>query len=290
MAKVRGAAEWRVLTRRDLGGFDGYATRAVLYAMEHGGVGRITNRGHAFLRAPDGRTMSVSPSSRKSKQVIEINVRKLFGNGEEISNSEEEEVVTETTPQEKEDATTATVSMIEPTIHCTVKGCPAVFVTEGARYSHLYSAHHVCKEPGCMFAHDRTQSVAAHHRIVHEGVRPRSVGAQKAARARMEGLAEAQRLAAERLEAERLEEAQQPAEEEPEPEPQFGEPEPEDAEVVIAGAVRRILTDTREAVEAMEVMAAKYRERVNELEQENKELRTALESVRSTIQSLLTTE
>lgn len=69
---------WRVLTRRELNAFDDSARDAILYAMDHGAVGRISTNGHAILRAPDGRTMSVTRNSNKSKQVVSINVRRLF--------------------------------------------------------------------------------------------------------------------------------------------------------------------------------------------------------------------
>lgn len=60
--------EYRRLKRGDLTGFDKTATALVLEASEHGWIGRLSSKGHAIMRAPDGETtMSVSRDSLRGR-------------------------------------------------------------------------------------------------------------------------------------------------------------------------------------------------------------------------------
>lgn len=55
------------LTRLDLKAFDKRAADLVLETMEYGWLGRVSSKGHAILRAPDGQTtMSVARDSDRS--------------------------------------------------------------------------------------------------------------------------------------------------------------------------------------------------------------------------------
>jgi hypothetical protein len=59
---------WRVLTRQDLPAFDNEAASIVLDASEMGWLGRISTKGHAIMRAPDGNTtISVSRDSSRGR-------------------------------------------------------------------------------------------------------------------------------------------------------------------------------------------------------------------------------
>lgn len=181
---------WHRLTRRDLTSFDDHATSTVLAAMERGGVGRISTKGHAILRNPKtGETMGVAPSSNKSKQVIAIRLRKLFP---ESDTTPDESASTRTIPAPREPINNNTHAQVsaqdqaeatEPTLSCTNKRCDAVFVTEGARYSHVNSKHVVCAKPGCLASFDDNRARVAHEGIVHEGRKPRAEGKAKAAAA-----------------------------------------------------------------------------------------------------------
>ena len=162
MAKNRGVQQWRVSTRRDLAGFDDNATNAVLFAMARGGVGKISTTGHVMLRNRKGDVMGVSRDLSKSKQVVAIQLRNLFG-----------ESVVEAKSPAPEATTTVLVAPVErQTLACYDPGCSETFTTEGARYSHAYSAHHVCPEPGCTFTRDKEQAVTGHYMIVHQGHKP----------------------------------------------------------------------------------------------------------------------
>lgn len=82
---------WTRLTRRDLAGFDDDAVKAIQYATERGALGKISNRGHVMLRNRDGQIMAVTRNSTKSKQVVMVNVKKLFGEAEQEHNHGKED-------------------------------------------------------------------------------------------------------------------------------------------------------------------------------------------------------
>ena len=160
---------WRRLTRRDLMNFDDVSTDAVLTAMDRGGVGRISSKGHAILRAPGGATMSVSPNSNKSKQVTAIRVRKLFP---ETNDKPQAAPQPPPAPNNTNQAE-ATMPKPDKSIACTNPTCDETFATEGALYAHVNSKHVVCPAPGCLYSRDSNRGVVPHHRIVHLGLAPR---------------------------------------------------------------------------------------------------------------------
>lgn len=167
---------WGTLTREDLRDFDGYSTKAVLTAVERGAVGRRSSRGHIILRSPDGRTMSVSRSSNKSKHVVRQQLDRLFP---EPPPPPKEEPVT--IPANMRPANSAT-NPPRPGVWlaCPVKGCGRTFPTEGGRYSHIDKEHERCKEEGCDAVSMNRIGAATHHRLAHEGWKPRK-GTGKAA-------------------------------------------------------------------------------------------------------------
>lgn len=60
-------SEWMPLSRADLTAFDDYMTNIVMEYMSLGWVGKMSKKGHAVLRAPDGKTTtSVSRSSSRA--------------------------------------------------------------------------------------------------------------------------------------------------------------------------------------------------------------------------------
>lgn len=163
-----GKANWYKLTRSDLATFDDIATNVILYAMERGGSGRISRKGHAILRGPNGGTMSVPRDGNRSQQVLEGTVRKMF----DSEPNESPTPVGGPTPEQRIAAIQDRI-IPNPQLHCLEPSCEAVFVTEGARYSHIHERHNVCPFPGCSFTRDWKPAVVSHHRIVHEGFRPR---------------------------------------------------------------------------------------------------------------------
>lgn len=62
------AEKWTRLTREDVPGFDKTMTEIVLEMGEHGWVGRLSSKGHAIMRAPDGvTTHAVSRDSLRGR-------------------------------------------------------------------------------------------------------------------------------------------------------------------------------------------------------------------------------
>jgi len=69
------------VSRSDLKGFDGEATRLILWAQEQGARVRISNRGHAIIYGPNGGSASVSSKSKARNRAGKNNaagVRRLF--------------------------------------------------------------------------------------------------------------------------------------------------------------------------------------------------------------------
>lgn len=62
------------LTKADLRGFDAESTKLILWAMEQGATGKVSNRTHAILRGPSGRTTAV-PRKMKSMNRADRNTR-----------------------------------------------------------------------------------------------------------------------------------------------------------------------------------------------------------------------
>lgn len=158
---------WKTLNRDDLKSFDDHQTKAVLYAMSKGGVGRVSNNGHAIIRNQQGQTMSVSRSAggRRKPNVANDLVR-LFG-----APIEDEGRRSKATGSSSSVTPTPDVEPYAATLECPASACPAVFATEGARYAHVQQKHpHTCDECGAAFATSKGRS--GHRRIVHEGARP----------------------------------------------------------------------------------------------------------------------
>lgn len=167
-----GRSSWGTLTRTELRAFDEDQTKAILYAMDHGGVGRISNSGHAIIRNQQGQTMSVSRSSGgRRKQNVAADLCRLFGAPDEVL---DREATTKAQPNAPEPVQLTAVSTTEdsPVLGCPAKGCGATFVTEGARYTHVDQLHWKCQEPGCEFVGRVAQSVVLHHTRVHRGINP----------------------------------------------------------------------------------------------------------------------
>lgn len=68
--------------RRDLRRFDADARKLLLWAQDQGAVIKISRRGHAIVRAPDGQgTASVPPNQKmqcRTAQNSRAAVRRLF--------------------------------------------------------------------------------------------------------------------------------------------------------------------------------------------------------------------
>lgn len=161
---------WRTLTRTDLKTFDDHMTKAVLYAMENGGVGRISARGHAIIRNTSGQTMSVSRSAggnRKANAAADL--CRLFG---APVDNDQPPTIDKRAHANGVAVTSGSGAPDEPTLECPLAVCDAVFVTEGARYSHIETQHHKCTEPGCDYVSASRRGVAPHRRIAHEGHKP----------------------------------------------------------------------------------------------------------------------
>lgn len=155
---------FKKLRRTDLRTFDTRSQTIILEAMERGGQGRISTKGHAILRSPNGMTMSVSRNTaagNRSFQNMEADFRRCFGD----------------LPMEKESATQGSLASAlpdlvqrEPDLECPIASCEAVFVTEGARYDHVHKMHYPCKEPGCQRVFDSPGKASGHYNLTHNRV------------------------------------------------------------------------------------------------------------------------
>lgn len=175
-----GGTTFGFLTRADLRGFDSAAQEIILAACAAGATARVSNRGHAIIRAPKGGTMSVARELKSMNRGLQNSVadfKRLFGmNPSDAfqkdramnSNGKQDDSAGLAYPSDKElDAG------VKEKFPCPAKNCTQVFDTEGARYSHVEKNHERCKHPGCGFASDSKQATSAHFRIVHEGWAPR---------------------------------------------------------------------------------------------------------------------
>lgn len=66
--------QYSKLTKADLRGFDAESTKLILWAIEQGATGKVSNKGHAILRGPDGRTTAV-PRLMKNRNRADRNSR-----------------------------------------------------------------------------------------------------------------------------------------------------------------------------------------------------------------------
>jgi hypothetical protein len=180
---------WKRLTRGDLAKFDDTATEVILTAMDRGGIGRISNRGHATIRHPDGvRTMSVTAdSSIRKAHNMRGDLRKLFPEPATNGATEDKDTAKESTMQENHRRPTftdaelpqATNGAVADVILCPANKCDAVFTTPGARYAHIRDLHVTCEWPGCADGPDGTayvgrnkQAVGGHVQVAHKGAKP----------------------------------------------------------------------------------------------------------------------
>lgn len=163
-------AQWRTLTRQDLRAFDEDMTKFVLYAMEQGGVGRVSNNGHCIIRNNRGQTMSVSRSASggNRKQNVARDICRLFGDPNDNPKPSPPK-----TPEKPQLMQAQPTQQTDEVVRCTVKGCTEQFVTEGARYSHIEQNHYRCREDGCSFVGKTPQSRALHVTRTHRGINPR---------------------------------------------------------------------------------------------------------------------
>lgn len=173
-------AQWKKLTREDLRAFDTEQTKAVLYAMDRGGEGRISSSGHCIIRNNSGQTMSVSRSSGgRRKMNVARDLVRLFGADDAVSASTNGQHDGHTEPARaapaREDAT--------PHLTCPARGCDKTFVVEGARYAHIEHMHHRCPVAGCDFVGRVPQSLVLHRLRAHEGVNPAKNRRKRAAEA-----------------------------------------------------------------------------------------------------------
>lgn len=180
---------WRKLTRKDLRTFDEDMTKAILYAMDCGGVGRVSNNGHAILRNNTGQTMSVSRSASggSRKQNVARDLCRVFGAPVEDSKPSSDDSTAVTPPDLRQPVGPHPAEQAdEPKLPCPANGCDETFVTEGARYSHANTQHHVCPEPGCGFASMKPNGVGAHRSRKHgyESTAPHKIRERERARQR----------------------------------------------------------------------------------------------------------
>lgn len=69
------------VSRKDLRGFDGEATRLLLWAQDQGARIRISKRGHAIVFGPNGRSTTIPPNMRsgnRSAQNARAAIARLF--------------------------------------------------------------------------------------------------------------------------------------------------------------------------------------------------------------------
>lgn len=163
---------YRRLGKPDLRGFNQPAQDTILAAMEAGGVARVSNKGHCIIRAPKGGTMSVSRDPSRNNRGIqnqEAAFKRIFGM------TVGEVQVQAAAREAAEPAAKAPLpepTPLEPTLACRANGCEAVFVTEGARYSHEHGeGHYPCQQPGCEFVSRHAPATNNHHASIHLGLK-----------------------------------------------------------------------------------------------------------------------
>jgi hypothetical protein len=180
--------EFKRLTREDIKTFDKAAKAVVLTAMERGGLGWVSNRGHAIINAPGGGTMSVArsiESAPHTRQNCEADLRRLFPQ-ESLTKESKEAMHNDTLsvfsnaplPAAINGNGAAAVTKSD-LIECPAKGCDREFATLDALYGHAGNEHILCKWPACdlgpggrMFIAPNNQSLAGHTNIQHKGNKP----------------------------------------------------------------------------------------------------------------------
>jgi hypothetical protein len=158
------------LDRSDLRGFDDRAQKVILDAMDRGGVGRISTKGHCIIRSPKGSTMSVSrntASGNRGFQNMVANYRQLFGDLEPMTQTNGSLALV---PDIEEHPLVPTTREL---VKCPLDTCDAEFATEGARYSHVQKEHFPCAEPGCPKVFDKKNKASGHFNVVHRGAEVR---------------------------------------------------------------------------------------------------------------------
>lgn len=166
------AANFKKLLRTDLRAFDTRAQDLILGAMERGGRGRISTKGHAILRSPNGQTMSVSRNTatgNRSYQNMEADFRRCFGDLPCENETSGSLALAPPLPE---------IAQRDPDLECPLEGCEAVFVTEGARYSHVQKEHYPCKKPGCPAVFDAASKASGHYNVLHRREELRNIPAE----------------------------------------------------------------------------------------------------------------
>lgn len=73
---------YRVYTKGELKGFDAEATKLILWAQQQGATTKVSNKGHAILRSPDGKKTTAVPrlmkAQNRSAQNTRAGVARLF--------------------------------------------------------------------------------------------------------------------------------------------------------------------------------------------------------------------
>lgn len=169
---------WKRLTRRDLTTFDDFATKAVLTAMEQGGLGAIAKNGHAKIRGKNGAAMIIARDT--SAPHCQGNVVKALRRTFPDLNGTTQKDITMTT-------TSPTIDL-QSMLECPAKGCDIRFATADLRDAHVTSEHVVCKWEGCDYGPDggafvgRTnQAIAGHTNTRHRGNKPWEANREQAA-------------------------------------------------------------------------------------------------------------
>lgn len=164
--------EWTTLTRKDLSGVHPTMAEIVIEAMNRGGVGRISSKGHAILRAPESNgTMSVPPKVNRGRTLpnCQADFNRLFGGTPLLEKKEVPRTAVAAALVEAAKTIKTTPSVM---VKCEVTGCDREFPTAGALYGHVQKNHHPCPEPGCTRAFTSAQGASLHLRRAHKGFTP----------------------------------------------------------------------------------------------------------------------
>jgi hypothetical protein len=176
---------WKKLTRADLANFDSLATDAVLTAMAHGAVGRVTAKGHVNIRSPhNGETMAVSRNTGDTRagRNIRGDLKRLFPHLKKESDimHSQNGATTPVFAAATDPSNPSPVAAVpDQLLECPAKGCDKEFATEGARYAHVRDDHYTCGWEGCDLGPDggpfvgtTQQSISGHVNVRHRGNKP----------------------------------------------------------------------------------------------------------------------
>jgi hypothetical protein len=197
---------WKKLTRGDLTHFDDIGRDAILTAMERGGIGRVSGRGHATIRGAAGGTMSVTRNTNgRVADNIRSDLQRLFpestqngtptkDKGQQMQNDSITDRAEQIYRDPMDDGPTQVAPPAEDALRpCPAKGCDKEFYSTLALNTHIETDHAVCTWEGPDVEHDNPdyrcdlgpngvafvggglnprQSVAGHVNIQHKGNKP----------------------------------------------------------------------------------------------------------------------